>query len=147
MLREQLEKDYIAEVKARNASVVSTLRMLRAAIKYEEIDKGKELNDEMVIAIIGREVKKLKDSLQSFKDAGRDEMAEDTAKEVAVLEAYLPAQLSDDELREMVEKAIAGFEEITPADFGKVMGAAMKETKGQADGTRVSAMVKELLKG
>ena len=147
MLKDRLNQDYIAEAKARNAFVVSTLRMLRAAVKNEEIDKGKELDDEGVVSVISREVKKLKDSLQSFQDAGRDEMAESAKKEIEILEKYLPAQMNDDELKDVVKKVVADLGNVTPGDFGKVMGATMKETKGKADGNRVSAMVKEVLNG
>lgn len=142
---ERIDADLKAGMKAKDERIVSVLRMLRAALKNAAIDKGKELAEEDVIAVLGSEAKKLRDAMQQFKDGGRADLVEQNEKELAIIEAYLPAQLSDDELKAIVtaKKAETGAE--SPKDFGKLMGAVMGATKGQAEGNRVSAMVKAAL--
>ena len=144
-LKERIESETAAALKARNEATVSTLRMLRAAIKYAEIEKREPLDDAGVIEVIGREVKKLRDALESFVAGARQDLADKTRVEIAALEQYLPARFSDDELREIIRSAIATTGAATAQDFGKVMGIVSKETKGRADGGKVSAMVKEML--
>ena len=147
MLRQKLDNDFITAVKARDAFAVSVLRMLRAAMKNTEIEKREELDEDTILALMKSEVKKLRDALEQFKSGGRDDLVEKNEKEIAFLEKYLPAQLDDDALRAIVKDVITEFGEVTSKDFGRVMSAAMKEANGQADGGRVSALVKEVLSG
>lgn len=145
MLQDRIEKNYITEAKAKNAFAVSTLRMLRAALKNEEIEQRGKLDDEAVAGVVSREVKKIKDSIDSFRKGDRGDLVEKAEKEISILGAYLPEQLDDDSIRELVRSAIGELGEVTVQDFGKVMSAVMKDAKGKADGSRVSAIVKEKL--
>lgn len=147
MLRQRLDNDLITAMKARDAFAVSVLRMLRAAIQNAEIEKRGELDEDTILALMKSEVKRLRDALEQFRSGGREDLVEKNEKEIAFLEKYLPAQLNDDALRAIVKDVIAGSGEVTPKDFGRVMSAAMKEVKGQADGGRVRAFVKEMLSG
>jgi uncharacterized protein YqeY len=103
------------------------------------------LSDDAVIAVIKTQVKQLKESVDAFKDAGRDEMAESSAKEIDVLQKYLPAQMSDEDLETIVQSSIDSLGATSKADMGKVMGASMKVVAGRADGTRVKDVVGRLL--
>ncbi len=145
--REKLEVDYAREAKARNAFAVSVLRMLRAALKNAEIDKMKPLTEEDAVGVIGREAKKLKDSVADFAAGGRQDLVKQTEAELAFMQQYLPAAIGDDELRKLINDKIAAFGQPTMKDFGRIMGEVTKETKGRADGAKVSAMVKEALAG
>lgn len=125
---------------------LSVIRMARANIKNIEIDEKRELNDDEVLAVLMKEVKMRQDSLEEFTKAGRDELAEQAKQEIAILRKYLPEQLADDELRALVQEAIDETGAATQKDMGKVMAAVMPKTKGRADGKRINAMVRELLK-
>lgn len=125
---------------------LSVIRMARANIKNIEIDKKRELNDDEVLAVLMKEVKMRQDSLEEFTKAGRDELAEQAKQEIAILRKYLPEQLADDELRALVQEAIDETGAASQKDMGKVMAAVMPKTKGRADGKRINAMVRELLK-
>ena len=125
---------------------LSVIRMARANIKNIEIDEKRELNDDEVLAVLMKEVKMRQDSLEEFTKAGRDELAEQAKQEIAILRKYLPEQLTDDELRALVQEAIDETGAASQKDMGKVMAAVMPKTKGRADGKRINAMVRELLK-
>lgn len=143
--RERIESDFTKEFKARNASAVSTLRMLRAAVKNVEIEKMHPLSEEEVVDVVGREVKKLRDGLESFKAGGREDLAAGVAAEIALIETYLPAQLDDAALNDLVGKTAAGMGPLTEKDFGRLMKEVMKAAAGKADGQKVSAAVKAAL--
>lgn len=145
--RERIDTDFTKELKARNASAVSTLRMLRAALKNAEIEKMRPLEEADVIDVIGREVKKLRDGLESFVAGGREDLASQARDELALLASYLPAQLDDDGLRELIRRKMEASGPLTAKDFGRLMNEVMKEAKGKADGGKVSALVKEALAG
>jgi len=141
--RERIESDFIREFKARNASAVSTLRMLRAALKNAEIEKMAPLEEADTISVVSKETKKLKDSLESFVAGKRDDLAAQARQEIGLLEQYLPQQVSDEELRGIVRRAIAATGAQTPKDAGKVISLVMKEAQGRAQGGTVSNVVKE----
>ena len=133
-------------MKAKDASAVSTFRMLRAAMKNVEIDKQtKELNDEEALEVIGREVKKLRDSLSDFEKADRQDLAESTKVELALLTTFLPAQSSEEQIQAVVAEKAAELGLSGEAAYGRLMGEAMKALKGKADGTLVGKAVKEFL--
>lgn len=144
-LMERIEADYVTEAKARNASAVSVLRMLRAALKNARIELGKDLDDAAATDVVAKEVKKLRDALVTYRDGGRSDMAEQAETEIAFMERYLPAQLDDAALRALAAEVISSMGAVTAKDFGKVMSAVMQKAKGQADGGRVSAVVKQVL--
>ena len=125
---------------------LSVIRMARANIKNIEIDEKRELNDDEVLAVLVKEVKMRQDSLEEFAKAGREELVEQAKQEIAILRKYLPEQLSDEELRALVEEAVAETGAAGPKDMGKVMAALMPKTRGRADGKRINTMVRELLK-
>lgn len=125
---------------------LSTIRMLLAAIKNESIEKQKELNDDEIFSVIQREIKQRRTALEDFRRGKREDLVNQALEEIAVLESYLPAQLSDEELESLVRQAVAELN-ATPKDFGKVMGKLMPQVKGKAEGGRVQAMVKKVLGG
>lgn len=143
--RERIEQDLTREQKARNASAVSTLRMLRASLKNMEIEKMKPLEEADVISVISREVKKLKDGLESYTAGGRQDLADQAKVEITLLETYLPQQLTDEELRALIRQKVSELGATGPKEMGKVVGQVMKDAQGRADGGKVSAMVKEEL--
>lgn len=124
---------------------LSVIRMAKASIKNLEIDQKRDLTDEEVVTVLMKEVKMRQDSLEEFAKAGRTELVEQAEQEIAVLKKYLPEQLSDEELRELVKASIAETGAATAKDMGKVMAAVIPKTKGRADGKRINAMVRELL--
>ena len=142
-LLESLQKDMIAAMKAKDkVKLGTTIRMLKAAVVNEQIEVGHDLSSDEEIS---RELKQRKDSLEEFKNAGRDEAVQNLKNEIKVVESYLPEQLSEDEVKTIVQETIDQVGATSKADFGKVMGAVMPKLKGKADGKLVNATVKELL--
>ncbi len=145
-LRSDIEKRFMEAMKAKDASAVSTYRLLRSAMKNAEIDKQiKELSDEEALEVIGREVKKLKDGLSDYEKAGRQDLADQAKTEIALLSGFLPAQLSEEDVRAIVAAKAAELGLSGEAAYGRLMGEAMKDMKGKADGALVGKTVKEFL--
>ncbi|HJV33157.1 MAG TPA: GatB/YqeY domain-containing protein [Patescibacteria group bacterium] len=145
-LRSDIEARFIEAMKAKDADKVSTYRMLRSALKNAEIDKQvKELSDDQVTEVIGKEVKKLKDSLADFEKAGRTELKEKTESELALLSGFLPEQLSEADVQAAVAQKAAALGLTGEAAYGRLMGEVMKDLKGRADGGTVGKAVKEFL--
>lgn len=145
MISDTLTQKIAEAMKARDEILLSTLRLLSSALNYEKIAKQHELTDEEELAVVRREAKKRKDAVEAYTKAGALDRAEKEKKELEILEKYLPAQMPDDELVKIVEEAISQTGATTIVDTGKVMGVAMAKTKGLADGTRVSQIVKQKL--
>lgn len=148
MLKDQLREDLKKAMYAKDEVAVSTLRMLISAIGYYEIQKGGAgyvATDEDVDSVIQREVKQRRDAIEQFMSAGREDLVGKETKEMAILETYLPEQMSEDEIRKYVDEAISKTGASNSQDMGKVMGALMPIVKGKADGTLVSKIVKEKL--
>ena len=136
----------IAEaMKARDEIRLSTLRLLSSALNYEFIAKQHVLSEEEELSVVRREAKKRKEAIEAYEKAGALERAEKEKKEMAILEEYLPAQISDEELVKIVDAAIEEIGRAAMADMGKVMGVVMSKVGGAADGGRVSKMVSEKL--
>lgn len=146
-LREILQTDMKHAMKDRENGKLqlTVLRMVWVAIRNKEIDEKTELKDDAVMAVIMKEIKQREDTIQEIKDANRPEMVEKNEQEIAILKKYLPQQLSDDELKEIVQAAIAKTGAKSMKDMGKVMGTVMAQTQGRASGQRVNAIVKALL--
>ena len=146
-LKEQLAEDMKAAMKAKEEGKLrlGVIRMVRSAVRQTEIDGKKELDDDGVAAVIGKELKQRKDSLEEFKKGGRNDLVAKTEEEIQVLLAYLPKQLTEDEIRDLVKAAMEETGAAGPKDMGKVMKALMPKTKGKADGKLVNTIVKELL--
>jgi len=146
-LAEQIEKDVIAAMKAKDVVKVSTLRMLKSALGNYLIQvKRNKADDAEVLGIIAKQAKQRRESVESFEKAGRKDLSEKEKAELAILESYLPKQLTNDELRAAVQNAIATSGAKGPADMGKLMKVLMPSIQGKADGKRVQEAVKALLK-
>ena len=145
-LKEQLTAD-MKDMKNKEKERLAVIRMVRGAIRQQEIDGQKELGEEDVIAVISKEVKMRRDSIEEFQKGGREDLVEKTQAEIDVLLPYLPAQLSEDEVRELVKAAVEQTGAATPKDMGKVMGVLMPKVKGRADGKMVNTIVKSFLQG
>ena len=148
-LHDQIETDLRTAMKARDKARTSALRMLIAAIKNRATADGLSpqgrLDDEVVEKVLATEVKRRREAAAAYEEAGRTESAASEAAEAEIYEAYLPEQLSDDELAAIVDEAIAETGAQSPKDMGQVMKAAMAKVQGRADGSRVSALVKARL--
>ena len=144
-LKEQLTADMKEAMKNKEKERLAVIRMVRGAIRQQEIDGQKELGEEDVIAVISKEVKMRRDSIEEFQKGGREDLVEKTQAEIDVLLPYLPAQLSEDEVRELVKAAVEQTGAATPKDMGKVMGVLMPKVKGRADGKMVNTIVKSFL--
>jgi uncharacterized protein YqeY len=143
-LQARLTEDMKQAMKEREAGKfrLSVIRMARAAIKYLEIDKKRELTDEEVLEILAREVKMRRDAMEEFKKAGRDDLVNTAQDEIAILSAYLPKQLDESEIRQLVSTVIAEVGAVTEKDLGKVMSALMPKVKGRSDGKLVNTIVR-----
>lgn len=130
-------------MKNRDTAVRDTLRVLCSGLKNKQIETGKELSDEEVLAVIKTQVKQLSDAMKEFTDAGRTDLAEANKSEIDILSAYLPAQMDDAALEAVVKEVVAAAGD--GANFGQVMGMAMGKVKGQADGGRVKDMVQKIM--
>jgi len=146
-LREQLAEDIKAAMKAREAERLGALRLMLAAVKQREVDERVTLDDAGVIGVVEKMIKQRKDSIAQFEKAARQDLADKEKFEISVLEAYLPRQLSAQELEAAVAEAIAAAGAKTAADMGKVMGALKPKLAGRADMGKVSALVKARLAG
>ena len=144
-IKEQLANDMKEAMKAKEKERLAVIRMVRGAIRQQEIDGKTGLDDEAVIAVISKEVKMRKDSIVDFQKGGRDDLVAQNEAEIAFLMPYLPKQLTEDEVRELVKEAVEKTGASSPKDMGKVMGALMPKVKGQADGKMVNQLVKEAL--
>lgn len=147
-LKAKIQSDMTEAMKAKDDIKVSALRMLKTAITRFEVagEKKVEAADENIIEITKKEIKQRKDAAEQYTKGNRHELAEKEEKEIKVLEAYLPPQMSKDELRKIVEETIKEVGASSAADMGRVMGAVMPKVKGKADGSVVNKIVRELLK-
>ena len=140
-----LKEATISSMKKGEKEATTTLRMFSAEIKKEEIEKKEELTDEETISIIQKMIKQRKDSFSQFEQAGREELAEKEAREISILEQFLPEQLSEEEILQEVNQAIAESGAESMQDMGKVMGLLKNKLSGKADMGLVSIKVKESL--
>jgi uncharacterized protein YqeY len=146
-LQERLTEDVKTAMKAREAgkSRLSVLRMVKASIRNIEIDRKKELNDEEVLDVLAKEVKMRRDSMEDFRKGNRLDLVAALEEEIAILAEYLPAQLSEEEVRVLVDQAVSQAQAATAKDMGKVMAILMPQVKGKADGKLVNTLVRERL--
>lgn len=146
-LYERIESAMRDAMRARDEQRTLTLRSAMAAAHNQKIAKSRDLTDEEVVEVLTRQVKQRRESIAMFRDAGREERAAAEEAEAAILAEFLPQQLSEDEIVELVRAAIAETGASTPADLGRVMGAVSPRTKGRADGAVVSGIVRRELGG
>ena len=146
-LHSRLEAAVRDAMRARDTRRTTTLRMALAAAHNQKIAKGRELTDEEVTEVLGREVKQRRESIAIYRDTGHDDRAAEEEAEAAILAEFLPEQMPDAEIETLVRAAIDETGATGPADLGKVMGRLAPQTKGRADGRRVSEIVRGLLSG
>jgi uncharacterized protein len=144
-MEDKLKEDLKQAQLSRDEVKVSTLRLLISEINNAHIAKGEDLSDEEILNVIRKEAKKRKEASEAFKSGGREEQAAKEQAELAILEAYLPAQISTEELTKLVEDSITELGAKTPSDMGKVIGMVLSKSGGAADGGTVSQLVKEKL--
>ena len=160
MLKDKIKADFKEVFKAKDQVKLSVLKMVNSEIgnaeinkraklikngKTENIETASILNDEDVLQVVGREVKKRKDSIEAFEKAGRLELAEKEKAEMAALMVYMPEQLSEEKIRELAKDAMAKSEAKNEKEIGKIMAILMPQVKGKADGALVNKIVRELL--
>jgi hypothetical protein len=161
ILKEKINQDFKEAFKAKESQKVSVLRMLNSAIKNKEVEKRmklskggsnetelekqSQLNDEEVLAVIGSEAKRRKDSIEQFKSGGRPELAAQEEEELQILAVYLPAQMGEEEIRKEVVLAVKESGATSAQEMGKIMKVLMPRVKGKADGNLVNKIVKEEL--
>ena len=144
-LKEELLKQLKSAMQAKDMIKKDTITMLRAAILQIEKDTQKELSEDDMLAIVAKEVKKRRESLPEYEKAGRQDIVDNLNKEIAILEVYMPEQLSEEDIRKIVIETIAEVGATSPKDMGKVMQGVRSKTAAQADGKVVSQIVKEEL--
>ena len=145
MLKEKLLQDFKEAMKEKNELKKNTIMMVRAAILQIEKDTQKELNDDAILEILAKEIKKRKDSLEDIEKSGREDLIKQVNDEMAIIKAYLPEELSMEELEKIIEEVIAETGAISMKDMGKVMQAAKAKTAGRADNKVINEIVKKKL--
>lgn len=144
-LKDRITEDMKAAMRAKEAARLLTIRGLMAAMKQKEVDERIELDDAAIVGIVDKLIKQRKDSISQFSAAGRTDLVEKETAELQVLEGYLPARLSAEEIAAQVAALVAELGATGPGDMGKVMGAAKAKFAGNADMGLVSAAVKQAL--
>lgn len=146
-LMERLTEDMKAAMKEKESGKkkLSVIRMVRSSIKNVEIEKKRELTEEELLEVLSREVKKRKDALEEYVKVGRQDIADGLKEEIDVLMTYLPEQMSEEEIREIVTRVVEEIKPAGPKDMGKVMAKLMPMVKGKADGKLVNNIVKEMI--
>ena len=145
MLKEELARDLKDAMRAREKVRLSAIRMLQAAITEKEKSGAGPLSDDELVAVVAKQAKQRRDAIAQYTEAGRDDLAEQEAAELGFIEQYLPAQASDEDIHRTVQEIIQRTGATTMKDMGRVMGEAMSELRGVAEGARVQAVVKDLL--
>lgn len=146
-LKDQLETEQKTAMKEKDAVKLSVVRLLKSAIKYREIELAKALDDAGVIGVIASEIKRRRDSVEQYRAGNRQDLVDREEAEIRVLQGWLPAQLTADELRAKVDEAVKRVGATGPKDMGAVMKALLPEVQGRADGKAVSELVKARLSG
>ena len=142
---EKLEKDMIEAMKNKEKDRLTVIRMVKASLKQEQIDHKKEINDDLLIDVVNKQIKMRKDSISEFEKGGREDLITKTKEEIDILMKYLPEQLSKEEVNKIIDEI---FEEVKPEgqkDMGKIMKEASTRLKGKADMKEVSSIIKEKL--
>lgn len=145
MLEDKLRIDINKALKEKNEVRLSTLRMLSSALHNAKIEKRDDLNKKEELVVVKKEAKKRKDAIEAYRKGGAEDRAEREEEELKILQEFLPEEMSDSELEKLVNESISEVKAESMADIGKAMGSVMAKVKDQADGTRVSAMVRKKL--
>jgi uncharacterized protein YqeY len=147
MLKQRIQDDVKAAMKAKQKERLGTLRLITAAIKQREVDERIELDDTQVLAILEKMIKQRRDSVSQYEQAGRTELAEQELSEIKIIQEYMPEGLGEDEIAAMITEAIAATGAAGMQDMGKVMGVLKPKMQGRADMGKVSGLVKQKLSG
>ena len=142
---EKLEKDTIEAMKNKDKDKLTVLRMVKAGLKQEQIDHKKEINDDLLIDVVNKQIKMRRDSISEFEKGGRQDLVDKTQEEINTLMVYLPEQLSREEVEKIIDGIFAEVQPTGPKDMGKVMGPAQAKLKGKADMKEVSTIIREKL--
>lgn len=146
-LEERLRSDLKESLKAGSKSRVSTIRLVLSEIRNEQIEKGDELTAEELVGVLSREARKRREAIEEYGKAGRDDLVQKENEELEIIKDYMPRQMSEEEIRRVIEESIEQTGASTVGDLGKVMGRVMPQLKGKADGKVVNRMVREILEG
>ena len=144
-MRDKILKDLVEAMKNKDKETLSVLRMVKGAMQLEEINVKRNLNDDEVIGLLSKQIKTRKESIVEFEKAGREDLKEQTEKEIEVLNKYMPEQLSEEEVLKLIDEV---FEEVKPEskkDMGKIMGVINPKINGKADKSFVSKKIQEKL--
>lgn len=144
-MRERIIKDIMEAMKAKDKEKLSVLRLVKGAMQLEEINKKKELDDNEVIAVLAKQIKTRKESIEEFKKGNRQDLVDQTEKEITILNEYMPEQLSEEEVIKVIEEAINEVNPESSSDMGKIMKIITPKLTGKADMSFVSKKVKELI--
>ncbi|MFJ7679290.1 GatB/YqeY domain-containing protein [Peribacillus sp. NPDC097264] len=144
-LLERLNNDMKQAMKNKEKDKLSVIRMLKASLQNEALKQRQDLTDDEELTVLSRELKQRKDSLQEFENAGRSDLVDKVRTELGYVEAYMPEQLSEEEISEIVKSTIEEVNATSKADMGRVMGALMPKVKGKADGSLVNKLVQQHL--
>ncbi|TDL85220.1 GatB/YqeY domain-containing protein [Vibrio vulnificus] len=144
-LLERLNNDMKQAMKNKEKDKLSVIRMLKASIQNEALKQRQDLTDDEELTVLSRELKQRKDSLQEFENAGRSDLVDKVRTELVYVEAYLPQQLSEEDISKIVNETILEVNATSKADMGRVMGALMPKVKGKADGSLVNKLVQQHL--
>lgn len=143
--KQRINDDVKAAMRSKDKNRLGVLRLITAAFKQKEVDERIELDDAMVLAIMDKMVKQIRDSIQQFEQAGRDDLVEKEKFELEIIQEYLPAQLSEDEIKQLIAESITESGAESVKDMGKVMGILKSRLQGRADMGQVSGLVKQQL--
>ena len=142
---EQLEKDMIEAMKNKEKDRLTVIRMVKASMKQEQIDRKREINDELLIDIVNKQIKMRKDSITEFEKGNRQDLIDKTQAEIDILMKYLPEQLSEEEVLKVIDEKFAEVKPESQKDMGRIMGPAQAKLKGRADMKMVSTIIREKL--
>ncbi|OHD63554.1 MAG: hypothetical protein A2176_07160 [Spirochaetes bacterium RBG_13_51_14] len=140
-LLEKIDSDLKAAIKSGDRIRVDTLKMLKSDVSYEKGKTGKELTDDQLLELVMRSAKRRRESIKEFQKGNRQDLVEREMKELAVVEEYLPKQMSEDEIDAFISDKLSAMGAVTQKDLGRIMGEIMKELKGKADGSAVKTIL------
>lgn len=144
-LLNKIDQDLTQAMRDQQADKVAVLRMVKAAITNEQIKLGHDLSEDEVTTVVKREAKQRRDSIEQYQQGGRDDLAEKESSELEIIKGYLPEQLSEADLKVLVDQVVTDTGASSLAEMGVVIGAVIKQVSGRADGSEVSRLVKERL--
>jgi hypothetical protein len=145
VIAQKIQEDLRIAVKAQDKPRIGTLRMILNALRNAELEEREELSDEKELAVVASYARRIKESIEEFRKAAREDLVAKESSELAIVLSYLPEQMSDEDIRREAARVIADLGASTPRDMGRVMGEMMKRFKGKVDGAAVNRVVSELL--